>query len=85
MIFAITGRGRTAKGCLEVLENLPITLIRPDQIEALCKDPTNPQHAKTIYVANINSEDVMTPLDESLKFDKQDYYKNSQKYRCTFH
>ena len=32
MIFAITGRGRTAKGCLEVLENLPITHISPDQV-----------------------------------------------------
>ena len=26
----------------------------------------------------------MTPLDETLKFDKQDYYKNPQKYKCTF-
>jgi alpha-aminoadipic semialdehyde synthase len=25
MIFAITGRGRSAQGCLEVLKNLPIT------------------------------------------------------------
>ena len=28
MIFAVTGRGRTAQGCLEVLENLPITHIK---------------------------------------------------------
>lgn len=85
MIFAITGRGRSAKGCLEVLENLPITLINPSEIEKLCKDPHNPQHAKTIYVANINSEDVMEPLDETLKFDKNDYYKNPSKYKCNFH
>lgn len=28
MIFAVTGRGRTAQGCIEVLENLPITIIK---------------------------------------------------------
>ena len=85
MIFAITGRGRTAKGCLEVLENLPITHVRPDQMKQLCSDPHNPEHAKTIYVVNINSEDVMVPRDESLKFEKNDYHKNPGKYRSIFH
>lgn len=85
MIFAITGRGRTAKGCLEVLENLPITLIQPDEIQSLCEDKHNPHHAKTIYVVNINSEDVMTPYDSTLKFDRQDYHKNPGKYKNVFH
>lgn len=38
MIFAITGRGRTARGCIEVLENLPITYVNPNDVEGLCKD-----------------------------------------------
>lgn len=83
MIFAITGRGRTAQGCLEVLENLPITKIDPDEVEELCKNKENPQHRKTIYVVNINSEDVIEPRDPESKFDKQDYYDNPQKYRVT--
>ena len=42
MIFAITGRGRTAQGCLEVLRNLPITEISPDQVEKLCQNKEDP-------------------------------------------
>lgn len=30
MIFAVTGRGRTAKGCYEVIENFPVTHIKFD-------------------------------------------------------
>lgn len=63
MIFAITGRGRTAKGCLEVINNLPITDISPDEIKKLVEDKDNPNHRKTIYLVNINSEDVMVPRD----------------------
>lgn len=85
MIFAITGRGRTAKGCLEVLENLPITEIQPDEVEKIFNDKKNPKHKKTIYVVNINSEDVIVPRDEEAKFDKGDYYKNPQKYKSVFH
>lgn len=62
MIFAITGRGRTAKGCMEVLENLPITLIKPKEVEKTFKTK-DPKHAKTIYIVNINSEDVIVPRD----------------------
>jgi len=33
MIFAVTGRGRTAQGVLEVLENLPIKQIKAIDFE----------------------------------------------------
>jgi hypothetical protein len=55
MIFAITGRGRTAKGCLEVINNLPIINILPGDVESLVKDKENPDHKKSIYLVNINS------------------------------
>lgn len=38
MIFAITGRGRTAKGCLEVINNFPIISINPSEVEKIVKD-----------------------------------------------
>ena len=71
MIFAITGRGRTAKGCFEVLNNLPTTEIGPDEVEKIYLDKDNPNHRKTIYVVNINSEDTIVPKDPEVKFDKK--------------
>lgn len=84
MIFAITGRGRTAKGCFEVLENLPITKISPEDVEKIYSDKENPNHRKTIYVVNLNTEDIIENLDPEVKFDKKDYYANPQKYKSNF-
>lgn len=84
MIFAITGRGRTAKGCLEVLKNLPITEIGPDEVEKVYLDKANPAHRKTIYVVNINSEDTIVNRDPEVKFNKEEYYKNPGQFTTNF-
>lgn len=84
MIFAITGRGRTAQGCHEVLQNLPITVVKPSDLEGLCANKEDPKHRKTIYVTHINSEDVIVPRDDKEQFDKADYYKSPEKYKSVF-
>ena len=84
MIWAVTGRGRTARGCYKVIENFPVTHIKPDEVAKIWKDRENPEHCKTIYVVNINTEDCMVPLDPTAKFDKDDYNKNRSKYGCNF-
>ena len=55
MIFAVTGRGRTAQGCIEVLQNLPVTIIKPNQIEEIWASKDDPKHRKTIYLVSINT------------------------------
>jgi len=83
MIFAVTGRGRTAQGCIEVLENFPITHISPAELAGIWADRENPKHQQTVYVVTINTEDCMVPLDGS-KYDKKDFYSNPGKYSCNF-
>jgi hypothetical protein len=48
------------------------------------KNKDSPEHKKAIYLVNINTEDVMVPLDPEQKFDKKDYYSNPNKYKCVF-
>lgn len=84
MIFAVTGRGRTAQGVLEVIENLPITKIKPNDIAKLMEDKDNAQHRTTIYVVNINTEDCMVPRDPQASYDKTDFTKNPSKYKNIF-
>lgn len=52
-------------------------------MQKLCENPDDPAHKDTIYVVNINSEDVIVPRDPEAKFDKNDYYKNPKKYKVT--
>lgn len=84
MIFAVTGRGRSAEGALEVLNNFPITKIKPSEVETIWADRENPKHQNTIYVVQVNTEDCIEPNDPSTKFDKKDFYDNPGKYKCTF-
>ena len=84
MIFCVTGRGRTAKGCIEVLENLPVTTITPQQLEEVWTTREDPKHRKTIYLVSVNTEDCMEPLDPAGKYDKKDFYANPGKYTCNF-
>ena len=84
MIFAVTGRGRCAQGCVEVLENFPITRVTPAELEQVWATKDDPKHQKTIYMVCINTEDCMVPLDPNAKYDKQDFYANPGKYSCNF-
>lgn len=53
-------------------------------MEAIYHDKENPNHRKTIYVVNINSEDTIISRDPEKKFDKNDYYKNPTTYTTNF-
>ncbi len=44
----------------------------------------DPTHQNTIYVITINTEDCIEPRDPTAKFDKNDFYKNPEKYKCNF-
>jgi alpha-aminoadipic semialdehyde synthase len=63
LIFAVTGRGRTAQGVMKILSNFRIKNIHPDEMEKLVANPDDLQHATTIYVTTINAEDVTIPRD----------------------
>ena len=67
-----------------MLKNLPITEIGPNEVEAIYKDKNNPNHRKTIYVVNINSEDTIHHRDSDKGFDKKDYYNNPGQYTSNF-
>ena len=84
MIWAVTGRGRTAQGCYKVIENFPVTHSKLNDVAKIWGDRKNPDHCKTIYVVNINTEDCMVPLDPTAKFDRDDFNKNRHKYGCNF-
>lgn len=71
MIFAITGRGKTAKGCITILQNLPITIISPKEIADLVAHKDDIKHRTTIYLVTINTEDCIEPRDPNAKFDRE--------------
>lgn len=74
MVFAITGKGRCAQGCFEVLSRLPIRLVQPDELETIHKDKNDEAHKHVIYVTFIEEEQMVQPKDSSVKMTRADYY-----------
>jgi alpha-aminoadipic semialdehyde synthase len=84
VIFAVTGRGKTATGAIKVLNYLPVKHVSPDELPGLVADKDNPAHATTIYLTNINTEDVIISRDPADKFDKTAFYKTPEKFKNVF-
>lgn len=47
-------------------------------------DRLNPAHSTTIYLTNINTEDVIVPRDPADKYDKVTFYKHPEKFKNVF-
>ncbi|EAS01335.1 lysine-ketoglutarate reductase saccharopine dehydrogenase enzyme, putative (macronuclear) [Tetrahymena thermophila SB210] len=85
LVFAVTGTGRCANGAWEVLENLPIKKVSPDELKALHDDIDNPAHATTIYCCSILPEHMVEHSEHKDHFEKKHYYENPHEYVPIFH
>lgn len=59
MVFAITGKGRCSLGAYEVLENLPIINVKPEELEGICANKSDPRHRTHVYVCYIESQHMV--------------------------
>ncbi len=73
--IVLTGNGRVAHGCLEVLKKVGITEVTPDEF-------LNDQFNKPVY-AHLVSEDYYAHKD-GREWDKADFYRNPESYESTF-
>jgi len=85
LIFAITSKGRCSHGVMEILENLPITVIPAGQMADLVKNKEDPAHRSTIYVTYIETEHMVRPRDPKEPYSKKEYYASPDKYEACFH
>lgn len=69
---------------MDTLVNLPIKIVLPSELEALCSDPKNPQHKTQIYVTVLEAEHMCESINGE-NFNKKDYYENPQNYKPIFH
>lgn len=77
-VFAVTSKGRVAKGALEILELLPHEYVDPDKLDTI------PQEENwKIYITVLTQEHLVERKDGET-FDKAHYYANPDMYRSKF-
>mmetsp|Transcript_20531 Transcript_20531/g.17926 ORF Transcript_20531/g.17926 Transcript_20531/m.17926 type:complete len:553 (+) Transcript_20531:78-1736(+) len=85
LVFGITSKGRCSDGVMEILGCLPYKVVDPDDLEALVKDKSNPNHKSQIYISFIECKHMVKPINSNKTFSKEDYYQNPHQYTPIFH
>ncbi|KAJ6557367.1 Saccharopine dehydrogenase-domain-containing protein [Mycena vulgaris] len=81
IIIGLTGSGSVAKGCLSMLEELPIERITVKDLAGLASQQA--ANLRKIYLIHAKPQDYLRRLDGE-KYDRAHYYANPQVYRSTF-
>lgn len=82
VVFGFTGYGNVSRGAQEIFDRLPFYLLEPDQL--LSADfPFDDCKGKICKVV-FKEEDMVRPIDPSIKFELHDYFNHPEKYESQF-
>lgn len=82
LIIGIAGYGNVSRGVQEILNNLPVHELEPQEIRDAFENPA--QAKNIIYKVVFKEEHMVEPISKEERFELQDYYSNPEKYRSKF-
>jgi alanine dehydrogenase len=82
LIVGIAGYGNVSLGAQEILDHLPATEIRPEDIAGVVKSTDASRHV--LYKAVFREEHMVEPIRPHQGFELHDYYSHPEKYRSAF-
>jgi len=80
IVIGVTGYGNVSGGAQEILSNLPLMEISPEE---LLKADLEDYHGQLIKVV-FKEEDMFEPIDPAVPFVLQDYFDHPEKYKAKF-
>lgn len=86
-IVGVTGSGRCANGCLEILRLLPHEFVEPEELEDLMAEAAKAPHKfdKQIFLVQFSQKHLVALKEPSAApFDKEHYYANPEAYKPIF-
>ncbi|KAH9916537.1 Saccharopine dehydrogenase-domain-containing protein [Fomitopsis serialis] len=82
IVFGVTGSGKVAQGVLDLLKDLPIELVKVDDLPALVSNPDTDLHK--VYLVHALPQDYFVRKDRN-PYSRSDYYANPDQYESVFH
>ena len=80
LIIGVTGYGHVASGVHELLAELPVTEIEPDELARV--KPRDVAHS--LVQVTFKEQHIVEPRDPSDRFELRDYYDHPERYRPVF-
>lgn len=83
LVVGIAGYGNVARGAMEILNQLPVKMIPPEDVFWIHSSPDTSRHF--IYVAVFKESHLVDPIAPNHCFDLSDYYQHGkEKYKSLF-
>jgi alpha-aminoadipic semialdehyde synthase len=82
MIVGLAGYGNVSKGSQQILAELPIEEISPEELASFYE--SGDFSDKKVYKVVFKEEHMVEPISPEDEFELQDYYDHPEKYRGTF-
>lgn len=82
LVIGITGYGNASRGVQALLDLLPVSEIKPDDLQTLHKQKDKFEY--TIFKVIFKEEDMVEPVNENEFFNLKNYYRHPEKYRTKF-
>ncbi|KAG9123804.1 hypothetical protein FRC07_013912 [Ceratobasidium sp. 392] len=81
-VVAVTGNGNVAQGALEMLKELPVVYVKPNDLPALVSSPQTDLHK--IYVVHLPPSAYIRGRTNGEPYDREAYYKNPGAWKSIF-
>jgi alpha-aminoadipic semialdehyde synthase len=81
LICGFAGYGNVSSGAQEIFDILPHEEISPSQLAGIVESKLS---GDRLYKVVFKEEDLVEPVDPSMRFGLQDYYDSPEKYRSRF-
>jgi len=82
LFFGFAGYGNVSQGAQEILDLLPFTEVPPEELAAF--HDKRAFSKRQVYKTVFHEKHIVTPVDDGVTFELQDYYGHPEKYRSVF-
>lgn len=85
LVFAVTGNGRVANGCIEILELLPHKWIDPNELPKLFENNNENMKNTCVYLTKLEHNHMyIRKNSDNIEFDKEHFYSHKEAYISKF-
>ena len=81
-IIGFAGYGNVSQGAQSIIDVLPIEELSPSSLKEFFESKSYSN--KKVYKVVFKEEDMVEPIDKSIKFELYDYYNHPEKYKGRF-
>jgi alpha-aminoadipic semialdehyde synthase len=83
-VCGFAGYGHVSRGAQEIIDLLPVQIIEPDQLDTFMKEKRIQKDTHRLFKVVFHENHMVQPINDSHRFELNDYYQYPEKYQSIF-